>query len=164
MKALFAAALSLALSACVAVVPLTPQHTAPAQRTVLSVVAQPNTSFTKQINAFRAGQGRGPLRQSAALTRAAQAHAEDMTKRGYFSHVAQGGPNGRTLSARAKSAGCGARALAENIAEGQRDQTTVLNGWAKSPSHRGNMLNPRMTEYGLGHAGKTWVLMLSSGC
>ena len=98
------------------------------------------------------------------LTRAAQAHAEDMAARGYFSHQSPGGPNGDDLGDRARAAGCSFRSVAENIAQGQRSEAEVLTGWANSPGHRRNMLNGRMTDYGLGRAGDIWVLKLSSGC
>jgi uncharacterized protein YkwD len=120
--------------------------------------------FTADLNAFRASQGRGAMRQNPILTRAAQAHAEDMAQRNYFSHKSPGGPNGDNLMQRAASAGCTLRAGAENIASGQTSESQVLTGWQNSPGHRANLLGPRYTEYGLGRSGNIWVMKLSSGC
>ena len=156
-------ACGLALSACVAVVPV-PLTVPVAPGASATAPAQSTASFTTRINGFRAENGFAGLRQNAALTSAAQAHAEDMVARGYFSHSSQGGPNGATLIARARSAGCNARAIAENIAQGQQSEAEILTGWANSPGHRRNMLNRSMTDYGLGRAGDIWVLKLSSGC
>ena len=147
-----------ALTACVAVVPISPPV---ATGTASSVPVVATDSFTRQINAFRAESGVGPLRQSPTLTQAAKAHADDMQARGYFAHRS---PTGGTLMTRARAAGCAMRAGAENIAQGQPTETAVLNGWANSSGHRSNMLNSRMTEYGLGRSGDIWVLKLSSGC
>ncbi len=123
-----------------------------------------SSSYTQLVNNFRTNQGAGTVRQSAVLTRAAQAHAEDMERRGYFSHSSVGGPNGNTLMARATSAGCNMRAGAENIAQGQRSEQDVFVAWQNSPGHRANLLGRAYTEYGLGRAGNTWVMKFSSGC
>ena len=152
---------TLSPSACFVVVPV--PISAPAA-TPSSEPVRSTASFTGGINSFRADNGVGALQQSAILTRAAQAHAEDMAARGYFSHQSPGGPNGDDLGDRARAAGCSFRSVAENIAQGQRSEAEVLTGWANSPGHRRNMLNGRMTDYGLGRAGDIWVLKLSSGC
>lgn len=120
--------------------------------------------FTAELNAFRARQGLGPLQANPALTRAAQAHAEDMAGRGYFSHHAPNGPNGRSFVQRAHAGGCAMRSGAENIASGQRSQAEVLTDWQNSRGHRRNMLGRSYTQYGLGRAGNIWVLKLATSC
>ena len=157
------AACCLALSACVAVVPVPLPMPEPTTRAAATPV-QSTSGFTSQINALRAQSGLAPLRQSASLTRATQDHADDMLARGYFSHRSAGGPNGTTLMARVRAAGCATRGVAENIAQGQTSEAQVLTGWANSAGHRRNMLSRSMTDYGLGRAGDIWVLKLSSGC
>ncbi|KQI72401.1 hypothetical protein AN191_07990 [Loktanella sp. 5RATIMAR09] len=116
------------------------------------------------MNAFRARQGLGPLQANPALTRAAQAHARDMARRGYFSHQAPNGPHGRTFVQRARAGGCAMRSGAENIASGQRSQAEVLTTWQNSRGHRRNMLGRNYTQYGLGRAGNIWVLKLAASC
>lgn len=121
-------------------------------------------NFANDLNAFRASQGSGRVQQDASLTRAAQRHARDMAARNYFSHQSPGGPNGNNLTERMKSGGCSPRAGAENIAQGQTTEASVLTAWQGSAGHRRNMLGDRYTAYGLGRSGNTWVLVLSAGC
>lgn len=149
------------LAGCVAVIPLPTNSAAPQ---VTRSIVLPTTDFGKTYNAFRASQGLGPLQENAILTRAAQAHAQDMETRGYFSHKSVGGPNGNDLRARITSAGCGLRAVAENIAQGQRSELEVFAAWRDSPGHRASLLGRAYTDYGLGRVGNTWVMTLSSGC
>lgn len=131
---------------------------------VSSASASITGNFGADLNAFRTAQGRGPVQQNARLRRAAQLHAEDMTARGYFSHQSPGGPNGDNMSERLIAGGCRTRAGAENIAQGQTSEASVLVAWQNSAGHRRNMLGARYTEYGLGRSGNTWVLLFSSGC
>lgn len=159
MKKLLATCALATLVAC-GVSSSTPVATGPA--TTGPVVS--NASFTTRLNTFRASQGQGTMRPNAILTRAAQAHAEDMAARGYFSHQSPGGPNGDNLLQRATSAGCNLRSGAENIASGQRSEAEVFEGWQNSPGHRANLLGQGYTDYGLGRAGNVWVMKLSSGC
>lgn len=158
MKKLLAVSMLAALAACVAPPAQTPSVQATSAAT--GVV----TGFTAEINAFRASQGQSPMQPNAALTRAAQAHAEDMAQRGYFSHVSEGGPNGRTFQQRARAGGCAMRVGAENIASGQRTETAALAWWANSPGHRRNMLGRNYNLYGLGRSGNIWVLKLAASC
>ncbi|MFT6944278.1 MAG: hypothetical protein ACJAUW_000850 [Yoonia sp.] len=161
MKTGFIALILLPLAGCVVYIP-PPGEATPAS--VTRTLVLPTTDFGKTYNAFRTSQGLGPLQDNAILTRAALAHALDMENRGYFSHSSVGGPNGRDLEARANAAGCNIRAGAENIAQGQKSEQEVFADWRDSPGHRVNLLGPRYTDYGLGRAGDTWVMKLSSGC
>ena len=165
MKYLLTTATLLCLAACVVVpVPLPVPATAEPASHAASVPINTTASFTRLLNDYRASEGRGPLRQNAALTRAAQAHAEDMVRRGYFSHIAPSGGNGATFSQRANAAGCALRGGAENIATGQRSEAEVLSAWESSSGHRRNMLVASYREYGLGRAGNIWVLKLAAAC
>ncbi len=108
------------------------------------------------INAVRAKYGLRPLRLDPRLTRAAEQHARDMVRRGYFSHTA---PGGRSFLARIVKSGYLRRARAwtvgENIAWGlsaaARPSTTV-EMWMNSPPHRANLLSPVFEEAGIGLA------------
>lgn len=124
----------------------------------------PSGGFAADLNAFRASQGLGPVQANANLTRAAQAHADDMVRRGYFSHDSPGGPNGDTFVERANAGGCAMRSGAENIANGQRSESAALVAWQNSPGHRRNMLVRSYTQYGLGRSGNIWVLKLAARC
>jgi len=120
--------------------------------------------FDATYNAFRRAQGLGPMRENAALSQAAQAHAQDMNARGYFSHTSRDGPNGETLVQRAASGGCTVRAGAENIAQGQRSEKAVFDAWRNSAGHRRNLEGRGYTVYGLGRSGDYWVMKLASAC
>ena len=79
----------------------------------------------------------------------AQAHSEDMAKRGFFAH---NNPDGATPFDRMKRAGITYRAAAENIAAGQRTAEEVVDSWMNSSGHRANILNASYTKMGLGIA------------
>lgn len=164
MKILIAVALCFSLSGCLIVAGPMNVSAAATMGPSSTMEVRSTNSFTTRLNAFRAENGIAAVRQSTALTRAAQAHAEDMTRRSYFSHRSPGGPNGTGLIDRARSAGCNVQSVSENIASGQQDEAAVLTAWKNSPGHRRNMLGRGMTEYGLGRSGNVWVLMFSNGC
>ena len=156
MKIFCIACLLGALSACTVYAPQPVQvSSAPTGRV---------TGFTADLNAYRSSRGLSPLQRNAALTRAAQAHAEDMARRGYFSHRSAGGPNGTTFVQRARASGCALRAGAENIASGQRSLASAIEAWKTSSGHRRNMLGRSYTQYGLGRSGTIWVLKLAAHC
>jgi len=125
-----------------------------------SAAAQP---VRQMLNGLRAEEGLGPVTPSPRLEEAAKAHALDMARRGFFSHT---GSNGSSVMDRVRAEGYGACAIAENIAQGQKDLREVLGAWAQSPPHRKNMLNAEVTDYGLVRApGDIWVLVLGKdGC
>ena len=113
-------------------------------------------------NAERAKAKRTAMTASPSLNRAAQAHAEDMARNGYFSHT---GRNGSTPLQRMRSAGYFACYAAENIARGQRDAAAVMQSWMQSDGHRRNLLSSAPREYGVGVAdGPTWVMVFAREC
>ena len=98
------------------------------------------------VNNARTTNGCAAMKVDARLTTAAQGHASDMARRGYFSHTT---PDGRTFAQRITAAGY-PRPGAENIAQGQRSAQSVMDGWLRSPGHRANILNCRLTTIGVG--------------
>lgn len=136
------------------------QPTPPTQAVVPATPVVSSNSFVGLINAERTTSGLGLLVENAQLSTAAQAHAADMVAQGYFSHTGQ---NGSTFSQRAQATGY-ACAAAENIAAGQQSEANVMAGWMNSAGHRRNILLRDATQFGLGRAGNTWVLMLGRGC
>ncbi len=156
------AAAALALTACQ---PTTQTSTDPSTGAASTSVATatvvtPSGDMAAQLNSQRAAQGLGAVRENARLSAAAQAHAQDMAAQGYFSHT---GANGSAFTDRARAAGYGC-AIAENIAAGQRSEAEVVAGWMTSTGHRRNILQARASEFGIGRAGNTWVLMMGRGC
>ncbi|MFD5813249.1 CAP domain-containing protein [Streptomyces sp. NPDC127038] len=112
------------------------------ERTAREVVALTNTE--------RAAAGLRPLGTDTTLTAAAQAHSADMVARDFYAHTS---PEGSRPWDRAAAAGCGLRAIGENIACGQRSPAEVVQGWMDSPGHRANILKPDFTHIGIGLAG-----------
>ncbi|MEW5423263.1 CAP domain-containing protein [Amorphus sp. 3PC139-8] len=110
------------------------------------------------VNAARAQEGLPPLTFDPALNKAAQAHAEDMRRRNYYSHTSllTGGPAERY----GRAGGAPIGHFAENIARCFRcaipaDSASVRQlheQWMGSPEHRHNILKPDVTRYGFGLA------------
>ena len=90
-----------------------------------------------------------PLKQAAALERAALAHAQDMAARSYIGHQ---GSDGSMPADRATRAGYVWVAIAENVAAGQTTAEKVANTWLASPGHCANLMNPRYSDTGVAFA------------
>ncbi|WP_342078606.1 CAP domain-containing protein [Yoonia sp. SS1-5] len=118
-------------------------------------------SFDAAVNGLRQASGAQVLVEQPQLRRAAQAHADDMARRGYFAHRA---PNGDGAGKRIARAGYRACGWAENIANGIPTRAGVFEGWRRSRGHRRNMLQRAYTEYGLARSGNIWVMVLARPC
>ena len=114
------------------------------------------------INAERARHGLPALQPDARLQRAAQAHAEDMVARGYFSHRSK---SGTRPVARVKAAGFEACFVAENLSRGYATPRQSVTGWMQSPGHRDNILSSQARAIGIGvAAGATYVTVFAAPC
>ena len=108
------------------------------------------------VNQARRESGAPPLRLDPTLTAAAQAHAEDMARRGFYAHRS---PERQDIGDRYRANGGGLwSVIGENI-------STCLNcvadlgrvrefqaGWMRSSGHRRNILDPRFDRLGFGIA------------
>jgi uncharacterized protein YkwD len=105
------------------------------------------------INTFRAQNGRPALRVGPALSRAAQAHSNDMARRDYFDHG--------DFVTRLRSFGVRAPYIGENLAAGTRPLTpaAIVRMWIKSPPHRENLLDRDFRRIGVGMAGGSMRLV-----
>ncbi|HBU15204.1 MAG TPA: CAP domain-containing protein [Gemmobacter sp.] len=117
----------------------------------------------QRINSFRASNALPPVRQNSKLSAAAQAHACDNAARGLYSHD---GSDGSTLAHRLKRGGYAYATGVENTGLGFADAPDrMATFWENSPKHRANLLNPKVTEAGLGLAqggkGPAWVLVMA---
>lgn len=101
------------------------------------------------INGERASHRLRPLRVHPRLELAAQRHADDMLKRGYYGHAS---PEGAMVLERTRLLGYPALTVGENIAKGQSSVSEVVAGWMGSPEHRRNILDPFFQETGFGIA------------
>lgn len=118
-------------------------------------------SVIARVNAERAARGLAPVRSSGSLARVAQAHACDNAARNVYSHT---GSDGSDLSVRLRRGGYKLRVAAENTALGFDSTERLVSFWMHSPHHRDNILNPKVTEIGLGlarGARPNWVMVLA---
>jgi len=111
------------------------------------------------VNERRRRAGCGPLSLDRRLTDAANEHATDMARHGYFAHDSR---NGDDPGDRVRDAGFRWRRYGENIARGASSPYQVVQGWMRSPAHRENILDCRLREMGVGRAlsrrrGAYWV-------
>jgi uncharacterized protein YkwD len=100
-------------------------------------------------NAERQNVGDQVLVENAKLNAAAQAKAEDMATRGYFSHV---GPDGKEPWTWIKESGYAYRFAGENLAVRFENSSDVVNAWMASPTHKANIVKSAYQEIGVGVA------------
>jgi uncharacterized protein YkwD len=110
------------------------------------------SEVTALTNAERAKVGCPALTLDARLSKAAQAHTDEMSRNSALAHE---GANGSTPGDRATAAGYTWTAVAENIAAGQPTPTEVVGSWMKSPGHRQNILNCVYRHIGVGYVRRT---------
>jgi hypothetical protein len=91
----------------------------------------------------------GDLTLSPELSEAAQAKANDMITRNYWSHTT---PDGQEPWIFINQTGYQYQAAGENLAYGFTDNTSAVTGWMNSPGHRANILNGTYSEVGFGIA------------
>lgn len=108
------------------------------------------------VNQQRRAQGLAALRSSAGLNATAQAHAEDMARRSFYSHYS---PEGQDAQARYRAqGGPDWRIIGENIASCRNCASPseqlqrFQRSWMNSRGHRKNILNSRYEEFGFGIA------------
>lgn len=106
------------------------------------------------VNEERRAEGLTPYAWNRHLAISAQRHAEDMAENDYFSHTSQ---DGRSFSQRTLEAGYDASPRGENIAQGYRSATEVMEGWMSSDGHRANILAGGSNEIGIGLRDFHWV-------
>ena len=98
------------------------------------------------VNAQRDAQGLEKLSFDTKLRDLARSHANDMFKRGYFSHYT---PEGLSPFNRMDKAGIVYQEAGENLALAP-STTLAMQGLMNSPGHRANILNPSFHKVGIG--------------
>lgn len=111
---------------------------------IASIVSQ----IVSLTNNFRQQNGLSPVTLNNQLTNAAQAHTENMAFQDFVSHT---GADGSSVAQRVTATGYGWSVVAENIAAGHQTAAEVVQGWINSDGHRANLLNPNVTEVGIGY-------------
>ena len=107
------------------------------------------SSFLNDTNTDRALYHESNLSLSAELNAAAQAKAEDMITKNYWSHDS---PSGQTPWNFINNAGYQFQAAGENLAYGFNGAASILTAWMNSPEHRANILNANFVNVGFGVA------------
>lgn len=100
-------------------------------------------------NGQRAANGVGALTLNSQLDSAAQAKANDMVSRDYWSHNT---PDGQTPWVFIQGAGYKYTKAGENLAYGFGTSTDTVTGWMNSPAHKANLLDNAFSEVGFGIA------------
>jgi uncharacterized protein YkwD len=103
------------------------------------------------VNLERTRAGLDTLKWNPALDKMAKVQSVEMAAERKMAHELPGAPY-PTLKDRARYARYDYRRLAENIAYGYPNARVVVDGWMRSPAHRGNILNPGVVETGVGVA------------
>ncbi len=103
----------------------------------------------KYINKFRRTYNLPPLKPNKLLSRAAQAHVDDMAIKDFFAHK---NLRGKDHGYRAQREGYKYQVALENLAVGQSSPEEVVEAWKLSKDgHREAMINRKVTEIGLGY-------------
>ena len=119
-------------------------------------IARTEIAIVDLTNAFRRDEKLGIVKSNPDLNTTARLFAEYLAKSGRFAHEA----DGRQPSDRAKASGYKFCMIAENLALNldSRGFTSTglagqaMEGWKNSPGHRKNMVQPHVTEIGVGVA------------
>lgn len=120
------------------------------QRGVLSYETHISSlELLEATNKQRVQSNDRPLALNDKLNAAAQAKANDMAARNYWSHVT---PDGTSPWAFVDNAGYQYETVAENLAYGFDNSNEVLRGWLNSPEHRQNLLSNNFSDVGFGIA------------
>ena len=133
----------------VVAVPLTLPKPADMPRVAARVLELVNEARAKPRNCgSRSFPNVPPLKLSPILSRAALAHAQDMSAHQRFEHR---GSDSSMPADRALRAGYNWLAVGENIAEGAANAEVVVQGWLQSPGHCVNIMSPQYREMGLAY-------------
>lgn len=168
----------LAAAAVVALQASATSASAPGQR----ILAE-EQAVVDLVNAERRKVGRPALIVNYSLQEAAWSHNEHMVRTGCFAHTGCG--NGG-VSDRIRQTGYQAALTGENIAQGQPNPETVVNGeacsaenqdfcftpctggrcngWMQSSGHRANILRDKFTDIGVAFnpSGPTWTQVFAA--
>lgn len=118
---------------------------------IVNVEASAITSSTviSLANQARSEAGLGTLTANSQLASAAQAKANDMLAKQYFSHNT---PSGDTPWTFIKASGYSYVTAGENLAIDFTEAESVQTAWMNSPGHRANIMNKTFQEIGIGIA------------
>jgi len=133
--------------------PSTPSTSTPSTSSALN--AYENKVF-ELTNVERSKNGLKPFTLNVELSKVARLKSQDMTDKNYFDHNS---PTYGSPFDMMKHFGISYNYAAENIAKGQRTPEEVVTAWMNSAGHRANILNPNLTQIGVGYDSRanTWT-------
>ncbi|MFJ3248197.1 CAP domain-containing protein [Streptomyces sp. NPDC086782] len=145
--------------------PSAPDAGAPSEPTAskdTSASSKATARVVELVNAERSKVGCSALTVNDKLTKAAQAHSEDMAAHQNMSHT---GSDGSNPGDRITRAGYSWQSYGENVAYGYATPEQVMAGWMGSPGHKANILNCSFKEIGVGLAqpGNYWTQEFGAG-
>lgn len=105
--------------------------------------------FIQQTNLNREASHLVLLEVDPLLTKAAQARAEDMALKGYFSHTS---PEGYLPWRWMDMFGYKYQYAGENLAVNFTDSKDAIDAWMNSPTHRDNIMSANFNKIGIGIA------------
>jgi uncharacterized protein YkwD len=111
-----------------------------------------NTTLLADTNAARSAHHEPALELNDKLTAAAEAKANDMAQRNYWSHVT---PDGKQPWVFMIGAGYEYEAAGENLAYGFGSSDDIVTAWMNSTEHRANLLNAAYRDVGFASANVT---------
>lgn len=123
------------------------QNSKPATLAYATEMSQ--SGLLSATNQRRAANGKGALTINSKLNASAQAKANDMVARDYWSHNT---PDGQEPWVFIDAQGYNYKKAGENLAYGFSSSSETVTGWMNSPSHKENMLDGTYTEVGFGYA------------
>ena len=128
---------------------------------------QQETALLQAVNDLRMQHGTPAVRACTSLNVSASIHSDDMRDRNY---TGADGPDGSTPASRACDAGYQAACemgatMAEMVAKGQLDGSSVLAKWNEDPSTTANIVDEAHEAVGIGRApsgdASVWTLDLA---
>jgi len=97
-------------------------------------------------NKERENAGLAPIKADEKLFKVARAHSANMAQKERLGHVL----DGKDLGGRLRDVDYSSSGWGENCAAGQTSAKEVVATWMRSAGHRGNILNSRYSEIGIG--------------
>lgn len=117
------------------------------QRVLGKAISISQDSLLASTNNERLENQQPPLTLNTELSRAAQAKAQDMAVRNYWSHnTPDGTPPWKFIEATSYTY----QKAGENLAYGFIDSQTTVEAWMQSPGHKANILDSAFQEVGFG--------------
>lgn len=130
---------------------------------VIRRLPTPEEKLIALINTERSQRGINPVQVDPLLMQMAENHSYDMVNRKFFSHT---NPDGDDPGDRLDNIDYDWLTYGENIGGGQKTAQDIFDAWMDSPGHRDNLLNPHLTEIGIGYGvggpyGHYWTAILA---